>query len=49
MEENLADSKRSAYSYPHTYAEEHFGDMIIQTEINGKSNVVTFRNNAKAN
>ena len=27
---------------------EHFGDRIIQTEINGKPNVVTFRNKAKA-
>ena len=27
---------------------EHFGDSIIETEINGKPNVVTFRNKAKA-
>ena len=27
---------------------EHFGDRIIQTEINGKPNVVTFRSTAKA-
>ena len=26
---------------------EHLGDKIIQTEINGKPNVVTFRNKAK--
>ena len=50
MEENLADSKHSAYSYPHMQQKlkEHFGDTIIQKEINGKSNIVTFRNNAKA-
>ena len=49
MEENLADSKLSAYSYPHMQQKlkEHFGDKIIQTEINGKPNVVTFRNKAK--
>ena len=27
---------------------EHFGDRILQTEINGKPNMVTFRNKAKA-
>ena len=27
---------------------EHFGDRIIQTEINGKPNVVTCSNKAKA-
>ena len=26
---------------------EHFGDNIIQTEINGKPNVVTFRHKAE--
>ena len=50
MEENLADSKLGAYSYPHMQQKlkEHFGNKIIQTEINGKPNVVTFRNKAKA-
>ena len=49
MEENLADSKFSAYSYPHMQQKlkEHFGYKIIQTEINGKPNVATFRNKAK--
>ncbi len=28
--------------------QEHFGDRIIQTEINGKPNVVTFRSKASA-
>ena len=50
MEENLLTVKRSAYSYPHMQQKlkEHFRDMIIQTEIYGKSNVVTCRNNTKA-
>ena len=43
MEENLANSEYGAYSYPHMQMKlrEHFGDSIIQTEINGKPNVVT--------
>ena len=43
-----ANSKHGAYSYPHMQVKlhEHFGDRIIQTEINGKPNVVTFRNKA---
>ena len=38
MEINLAGSEHSAYSYPHMQQKlmEHFGDRIIQTEINGK-------------
>ena len=50
MEENLENSEHGAYSYPHMQLklDEHFGDRIIQTEINGKPNVVTFRNKAKA-
>ena len=49
MEINLAGSQHSAYSYPHMQQKlmEHFGDRIIQTEINGKPNVVTFRSKAK--
>ena len=49
MEENLADTEHSAYSYPHMQQrlKEHFGNKIIQTEINGKPNVVTFRNRAR--
>ena len=50
MEDNLANSENGAYSYQYMQLKlhEHFGDSIIQTEINGKSNVVTFRNKAKA-
>ena len=50
MEKNLADSEHSAYSYPHMQQKrmEWFGDRIIQTEINGKPNVITFRYKAKA-
>ena len=51
MEENLGESKLSAYSYPYMKQKltEHFGDKIIETEINGKPNVITFRNKAKVN
>ena len=51
MEENLGESKLSAHSYPYMKQKltEHFGDKIIETEINGKPNVITFRNKAKAN
>ena len=50
MEINLAGSEHSAYSYPHMQEKlvEHFGDRIIQTEINGKPNAVTFKSKAKA-
>ena len=41
MEDSLANTKHHAYSYPHMQ-QEHFGERIIQTEINGKPNVVTF-------
>ncbi|CAH3160575.1 unnamed protein product [Porites lobata] len=45
MEEYLADSASTAYGRTHMKArlQEHFGDQIIITEINGKPNVVTFR------
>ena len=48
MEHNLANSEHEAYSYLHMKSKlhEHFGSRIMQTEINGKSNVVTFRNKA---
>jgi len=45
MNKNLANSEHSAYSYPHMQQKlmERYGDRIIQTEINGKPNVITFR------
>ena len=48
MEENLGESKLSACSYPYMKQNltEHFGDKIIETEINVKPNVITFRNKA---
>ena len=48
MDDNLADSGHEAYSYKYMQQkiQEHFGDRIIQTEINGKPNVVTFRSKA---
>ena len=38
-----------AYSYTHmkTRLLEHFGNRIVQTEINGKPNVITFRTTAR--
>ena len=43
MEEYLGDSATASYSRTHMKArlQEHFGDQIIITEINGKPNVVT--------
>ena len=45
MEEYLGDLASTAYGRTHMKArlQEHFGDQIIITEINGKPNVVTFR------
>ena len=50
MEDNLFGSDHSAYSPQHmkTKLQELYGDRIINTEINGKPNVVTFRSTAKA-
>ena len=50
MEDNLIGSDHSAYSPQHmkTKLRELYGDRIINTEINGKPNVVTFRSTAKA-
>jgi len=50
MEKNLGNSELSAYSFPHMQQKlkEHFGEKIILAEINGKPNVVTFRNTANA-
>ena len=49
MEDNLHGSGFQAYSYKHMKMklDEYFGDKILQTEINGKPNVVTFRSTAK--
>ncbi len=49
MEDNLADSEHGAYSYPHMQQklQEYFGDTVIETEISGKPNVVTFRKRPK--
>ena len=50
MEENLSESELGIYSSPHMKQKltEYFGNKIIETEINGKPNVITFRNKAKA-
>ena len=49
MNQKLADTKYEAYSYSHMKMklQEHFGERIVQTEINGKPNVVTFRTTAR--
>ena len=49
MEVNLKGSQFLAYGYTHMKfkLKEHFGERIIETEINGKPNVLTFRSTAK--
>ena len=49
MSQKLADTTDEAYTYPHmkTKLQEYFGERLIQTEINGKPNVVTFRTTAR--
>ena len=48
MEKILANSKHSAYGYQHMQQrlKEHFRNKIIETEINGKPNAITFRSKA---
>ena len=50
MEVILDGSEYSAYGRVHMCSKlkEHFGDRLVITHINGKSNVVTFRNTAAA-
>jgi hypothetical protein len=50
MDEFLVDSESTPYGHTHmkTRLKEHFCDRIIITEINGKTNVVTFRSTAEA-
>ena len=50
MEQKLANTAHEAYGYTHMKKrlQEHFGERIILTEINGKPNVVTFRTTARA-
>ena len=49
MDDFLADSESTAYGHTHMKQrlKEHFGDQLIITELNGKSNVVTFRSTAQ--
>ena len=49
MNDFMADSESTAYGHTHMKSrlKEHFGDQILITEINGKSNVVTFRSTAE--
>ncbi len=48
MQEYLHNTEEEAYSVKYMKAKlkEHFGDKIVFTELNGKSDVVTFRNTA---
>ena len=50
MNQKLANTDYDAYSYTYakTRIEGHFGERIIQTVIDGKPNVITFRTNAGA-
>ena len=50
MKHNQPDSEHGAYSYSHMQQklQKYFEDIIIETEINGKPNVVTSREKAKA-
>lgn len=49
MQQKLAHSEHEGYGYTHmkTRLQEHFGEKIIYTEINGKPNVVTLRTTAR--
>ena len=49
MDENSANTEHTAYTPTHMQQKlkEHFGNKIIQTEINGKCNVVTLRSKAR--
>ena len=49
MIEHLKDTSCTTYSFPYmmTKLKEHFGDRIVITQINGKSNIVTFCSTAK--
>ena len=51
MEEYLGDSASTAYGHTHMKVrlQEHLGDQIIITEINGKPNIVTFRSTVANN
>ena len=48
MEQKLAGTTHEAYGYTHMKMrlQEHFGERIVQTQINDKPNVVTFRSTA---
>jgi len=50
MNQHLENTDSTAYVPSHTKSRllEHSGDRILIKEINGKSNVVTFRTTAKA-
>ena len=50
MNQKLADTTYEAYTYPYMKKnlQEHFGERLIQTEIDGKQNVSHFQNNSKS-
>ena len=49
MNQKLANTDYDAYGYTYmkTKLQEHFGERIVQTEINGNPNVITFRTTAR--
>ena len=49
MENNVTGSELQAYGHTHMKSKlkEHFGNRVIQTEISGKTNVLTCRSTAK--
>jgi len=49
MKQKLANTAHKAYGYTHMKKrlQEHFGEKILLTEINGKPNVATFRTTAR--
>ena len=49
INQKLADTNFEAYGYMHmkTKLQEHFGERIVQTKINGKPDVITFSTTAR--
>ena len=49
MNQKLTNTDYDAYGYTYmkTRLQKHFGERIVQTEINGKPNVITFRTTAR--
>ena len=48
MSEHCGDDEAYGVQHMKNRLKEHFGDKIIISEINGKQNVVTFRNTVRS-